>query len=144
MEITSPAFEHHKMIPKKYTCQGEDISPPLDFKNVPENALSLVLIMDDPDAPGGVFDHWIVWNIPPKSHLKEGESGLTVGLNSYRVNQYRGPCPPIGKDHRYFFKLYALDTVLSLPQNIHKRDLEMAIENHVIASATLVGLFKRD
>ncbi|HRD55188.1 MAG TPA: YbhB/YbcL family Raf kinase inhibitor-like protein [Parachlamydiaceae bacterium] len=144
MEITSPVFEHHQTIPVKYTCQGENISPPLIFKEIPQNTKSLVLIMDDPDAPGGTFDHWLVWNIDPESKgLSEGQQGLMTGLNSYSNNQYKGPCPPPGKPHRYFFNLYALDTLIDMPASSRKQELEKAIQDHILHKAQLIGIFEQ-
>ncbi len=144
MEITSPAFEHHQPIPKKHTCEGEDLSPPLLFRDIPKGTKSLVLIVDDPDAPSGTFDHWLTWNIPP-DHLRldQGEHGPSEGLNHFGGVGYRGPCPPKGPTHRYFFKLYALDRQLSLPEGSSKEQLEEALEGHILGKAELVGTYKR-
>src|SRR5262245_40661465 len=126
MELTSPAFEHEGRIPKKYTCDGENINPPLNIANVPSGAMSLVLIVDDPDVPchlrsDGMYDHWIVFNIPPETNvLLEGQEPVgTQGANTAGNTKYIGPCPP-DKEHRYFFKLYALDIRLSLPAKSSK------------------------
>lgn len=144
MKILTSAFQPGKPIPQKYTCQGENVSPELSFDEIPANAKSLVLIMDDPDAPGGTFDHWIGWNIPPKTRqLKEGAKLPHKGKNSYNVLEYKGPCPPPGKAHRYYFKLYALDAELSLSEGSSKGDVEQAMEGHIIAKAELVGLYQR-
>ncbi len=144
MEISSPSFDHNMTIPERYTCQGENVSPPLIFEQIPKNALSLALIMDDPDAPQGTFDHWIVWNMLPTSKgLERGEKGLKTGINSYSVNEYKGPCPPPGKPHRYFFKLYALDTFLELPDSTTKKALEGAMQGHIIEQSEFIGIFER-
>lgn len=131
LTIKSPAFEHGKLIPKKYTCDGQDITPPLTIEGIPKEAKTLVLAVDDPDASSGTFDHWIVWNIPA-STSKIGENTVpgTEGLNSARQQGYMGPCPPSGT-HRYFFKVYALDTELSLGVNSRKKDVEKAMQNHI-------------
>lgn len=143
MEISSPAFEHHQPIPKKYTCQGENVSPKLLFAHVPEECKSLALVVDDPDAPMGTFDHWIVWNIPPSTKMVEEDvHGLTQGLNGFRQEKYNGPCPPHGKPHRYFFKVYALDVMLDLPAGSTKKQLEEAIKGHVLSKAELIGTYR--
>lgn len=146
MIIQSPEFEHHQPIPKKYTCQGEDLSPPLSFGEIPSEAKSLVLIVDDPDAPHGTFDHWIVWNLEPRL------SGLVTGVkldpsqqgrNGFNQMIYRGPCPPPGRPHRYFFKLYALDKRLQLPQGADKKTVEEAMKGHILDHAELVGTYQK-
>lgn len=144
MNIESPAFEQHQTIPERYTCAGDNISPPLKFNGLPKETVSLVLIVDDPDAPRGTFDHWIVWNIPAKlNEIKEGAHFSTTGTNGYGETGYRGPCPPPGKPHRYFFKLYALDSQLDLPVGSSKSTVEKAIQGHILEKAELVGLFHR-
>jgi Raf kinase inhibitor-like YbhB/YbcL family protein len=145
MKIESPAFENNQPIPSKYTCDGEDINPPLKISDVPENSKSLVLIVDDPDAPFGTFTHWIVWNIDPKTSFVEENSvpdGAIVGVNDFGKNFYGGPCPPSGT-HHYHFKLYALDTTLNLDKNSKKKDLEKAMENHILEKAEIIGIYKR-
>jgi len=145
MRITSPAFENNAMIPSKYTCDGADINPPLEFHDVPQNASSLVLIVDDPDAPVGTWVHWIVYNINPDCRIVNENSipsGGIQGLNDFRKYNYGGPCPPSGT-HRYFFKLYALDCKLNLKGNVTKKDLEKEMEGHILAKAELIGLYKR-
>ncbi|MGC8981709.1 MAG: YbhB/YbcL family Raf kinase inhibitor-like protein [Minisyncoccia bacterium] len=145
MKIESPAFENNKEIPSKYTCDGEDINPPLKFSDIPEDAKSLVLIVDDPDAPFGIFTHWIVWNIDPKTTFIEENSvpeGAIVGRNDFGRNSYGGPCPPSGT-HHYYFKIYALDTTLNLDKNSSKKDLEKAMKNHILEKGELVGIYKR-
>lgn len=144
MEIQSPEFEQHQTIPKKFTCEGRDVSPPLAFKDIPKGTKSLALIMDDPDAPMGTFDHWIVWNIPSNTtKLEEGAILQNQGRNHFRENRYRGPCPPKGSPHRYFFKLYALDTNINLSNGSTKGQLEDAMEGHILGKAELVGTYQR-
>lgn len=144
MYLDSPAFEHHQTIPKKYTCDGEDVSPPLSFQELPPGAKSLVLIVDDPDAPSGTFDHWIVWNLPADTAmLEEGARVPRQGKNHFGEQRYRGPCPPPGKPHRYFFKLYALDTLINLPAGSSKHSVEEAMEGHILGKAELVGTYQR-
>jgi len=143
LSIKSPAFEHGKLIPKKYSCDGQDINPPLTIEGIPKEAKTLVLAVDDPDAPSGTFDHWIVWNIPA-SASKIGENTVpgTEGMNGARQQGYMGPCPPWGT-HRYFFKVYALDTELSLGINSRKKDVEKAIQGRIVAKGELIGLYRR-
>jgi Raf kinase inhibitor-like YbhB/YbcL family protein len=142
--IKSSVFENNKTIPKKYTCQGENINPHLTIEGIPKAAKSLVLIMDDPDAPSGTFDHWIVWNIPPSTiEILENTTIGVEGINSTGENNYYGPCPPPGKPHRYFFKVYALDVLLDLSNASRKADVEKAINGHILANGALIGLFKR-
>lgn len=145
MKITSSAFENNQPIPKKYSCQGEDINPPLKFEEVSAQAKSLVLIMDDPDAPGGTWVHWVVYNINPKT-TEIAENSLpteaTVGQNSWPKNSYGGPCPPSGT-HRYFFKLYALNKALDLDSRANKSKVEDSIQDALIDQAELVGLYSK-
>lgn len=144
MHIQSPAFEAYQNIPEKYTCQGEDISPPLSFLDVPNKTKSLVLIMDDPDAPLGTFDHWLVWDISPQiKEIAENAKNFKEGTNSFRKKGYGGPCPPPGKPHRYFFKLYALDIKINLPEGAVKSQIENAIKDHILGTAELVGIYQR-
>ena len=145
MNISSPAFTDNAAIPSKYTCDGEDINPELEISDVPEKAKSLVLIADDPDAPVGLWIHWLIWNIDPKTTSIEENSvpdGAQEGTTSFGKTGYGGPCPP-DKEHRYFFKLYALDTTLSLDSNETKDELESAMEGHIIDQTELVGLYDR-
>lgn len=147
MKISSPAFEQNAGIPELYTCKGEDISPPLSWTGVPEGTASLVLIMDDPDAPVGTWDHWILFNLPANtSELAEDTQtypeGTRLGRNSWKRNEYGGPCPPGGARHRYFFKLYALDMMLNLPEGVGKAQIEVAMQNHILAQAELIGIYK--
>ena len=151
MTITSAAFKEGKEIPAKYTCQGDDTSPPLSWSGVPDKAASLALIVDDPDAPDPeapkmTWVHWVLYNIPKAATgLPEGAAelpaGAKSGLNDWKRTGFGGPCPPIGR-HRYFHKLYALDTVLSDLGTPTKAKLERAMEGHVIAHAELVGTYQ--
>jgi len=145
MKLSSPAFENNQTIPSKYTCDGEDISPSLEISETPEGAKSLVLIIDDPDAPMGTWDHWIVWNITPLiSSIEENSipEGAVQGTNSFGKQPYGGPCPPSGV-HHYRFKLYALDTRLELNPSSTKKDVEKAMEDHILDQAELIGLYQR-
>ena len=144
LKLTSSAFKHDGKIPDKYTCKGDDISPNLKITGISKEAKSLALIMDDPDAPVGTWDHWVVWNIPIISEIKENSlpSEAVQGINSWGRNSYGGPCPPSGT-HRYFFKLYALNKTLNLSGNSKKEQLESAMKGHVIAKTQLVGLYSK-
>ncbi len=142
MNIISPAFTHNTMIPKKYTCQGKDISPPLTISDIPEGTVSLALIIDDPDAPMRTWDHWIIWNIKPTREIKENSAPGTQGKNSWGRQDYGGPCPPSGT-HRYFFKLYAIDTEMDLSAGATKGDLEAAMKGHILEQAELIGLYQK-
>ena len=143
LNISSIAFKADEMIPLKYTCDGVNISPPLDIKYIPEEAKCLALIVDDPDAPIAVWVHWVVWNIPVTHHIKENEVHGTEGINDFQQHHYGGPCPPSGT-HRYFFKVYALDALLDLPANTKKPQLEKAMSEHIIAFGELIGLYNRN
>lgn len=145
--LKSPAFEDHGMIPERYTCEGSDLNPELHIHNTPEEAKSLALIMDDPDAPTGVFTHWLIWNISPEvTTIKVGEvpEGARQGITSFHKVGYGGPCPPTGKSHRYYFRLFALDRVIDLPESAHREDLERLIQAHVIGRTELLGTYKRE
>jgi Raf kinase inhibitor-like YbhB/YbcL family protein len=142
LTISSPAFGNKQLIPQKYTCEGENINPPLIIENVPAETKTLVLIMEDPDAPVGLWIHWVVWNIPPTSKIDENSVPGTEGLNTAGEHAYGGPCPPSGT-HRYFFKVYALDAKLDLGVTSQKKDVEKAMQSHVIAVGELVGLYHR-
>jgi Raf kinase inhibitor-like YbhB/YbcL family protein len=145
LRILSPAFKQNDPIPKKYSCEGEDISPPLSIKGSPSSGVvSYAIIVDDPDAPMGVFDHWIAWNIAPdKIDFEEGVKVPAEGKNGFGVNKYRGPCPPPGKPHRYFFKVYALDQKIGLLPGSSKEDLIKAMNGHILAQGELIGTFQR-
>ncbi len=142
LTIASPAFENNKLIPSKYTCDGDNVNPTLNIKGIPQETKSLVLIVDDPDALMGTWDHWIVWNIPPTNKIEENSVPGTEGLNDFRKHSYGGPCPPSGT-HRYFFKVYALDTKLDLNPNSRKKDVEKAMKDHILARGELIGLYSR-
>ncbi len=150
MKITSRAFSEGEDIPPKYTCDGENINPKLLISDVPEGAKSLAFIMDDPDVPKaihpeGIWTHWVMWNIPVETKIiaeNSAPKNAIVGENSRGNNKYAGPCPP-DREHRYFFKLYALDTTLDLPVTTNKEGLLRATEGHVIGSAELIGLYER-
>jgi Raf kinase inhibitor-like YbhB/YbcL family protein len=149
MHLTSSAFRDHDRIPRRYTCDGDDINPPLHLFGVPKNARSLTLIVDDPDVPPSVredcnWDHWIVWNIPPETErIEEGRLPRgVVGRNSWGRNAYGGPAPP-DREHRYFFKLYALDKTLDLPTTSGKKEVERAMQGHILKQAQLVGRYER-
>jgi len=142
LTIKSPVFDNNKSIPSKYTCDGDDVNPPLIIEGIPEGTKSLVLIVDDPDAPMGTWDHWIVWNIPLTNKIEENSVPGTEGLNDFRRHSYGGPCPPSGT-HRYFFKVYALDTKLNLDSNSRKKDIEKAMKGHILAQGELIGLYGR-
>ncbi len=148
--LSSPAFEPGQTIPVKYTCDGMDISPPLAWSHPPGDAASFALIMDDPDAPAGIWVHWVIFDMPADAReLPEGvppdpvlEAGSVQGTNSWGRVGYGGPCPPRGT-HRYFFKLYALDTALGLESSATKADVLAAMEGHVLAQAELMGVYQR-
>ena len=144
MKIASSAFQEAASIPSKFTCDGPDASPPLRISDVPSGAKSLVLIVDDPDAPGGLFTHWIVWNIPPQTvSIAEGSSPKAVqGTNDFGKSGYRGPCPPAGT-HRYYFRIFALDRELDLPFGARRAQIDDAIKGHVIAQGDLMGRYSR-
>jgi len=130
-----------EVIPDKFTCKGEDINPKLMISEIPASAKTLALIMDDPDAPMGTWVHWVMWNIP-LGNINENSAPGTQGVNSWGKNKYGGPCPPSGT-HRYFFKVYALDTTLKLPEGSTKQELLQAMKSHIIAQAELIGLYSK-
>ena len=145
MKIESTAFGHEGKIPSQYTCDGENIPPPLSFSAVPSQTRSLVLVVDDPDAPSGTWVHWILWNISPRiKSIGEGNipQGVAEGTTSFGATGYGGPCPPDG-EHRYFFKLYALDIEIELPKETTKEKLEEAMLGHVLDKAELIGHYSR-
>jgi Raf kinase inhibitor-like YbhB/YbcL family protein len=143
LRIKSSAFEHNGSIPEKYTCDGEDVNPPLTIEGIPEGTQSLALIMDDPDAPMGTWDHWVVWNMPSASkEIRENSVPGVEGMNDFRKHSYGGPCPPRGT-HRYSFKVYALDTKLNIGASSRKKDLEKAMQGHILAKGELIGRYSR-
>lgn len=144
MALTSPAFNNGEAIPVQFSCDGENISPELDWFGLPGGTISLTLILDDPDASGGTWVHWVLFNIPADSPgLSEGITGLGMdGHNSWNQTGYDGPCPP-GGTHRYFFKLFALDTALDLETGATKAALESAMEGHILVESELMGTYSR-
>lgn len=144
MEIISPAFANNKQIPSKYTCDGENINPPLIISNVPNEAVSLVLTVEDPDAPAGIWTHWTVWNIDPKTtQVHEGEApGGVQGITSFGTAGYGGPCPHSGT-HHYIFKLYALSELLELPVNTPTDEIKRAMIGKIISQAGIQGIYDR-
>lgn len=149
MKLTSPAFQEKGKIPSRYTCEGEEISPPLHISDVPPNAKSLVLIMDDPDVPksvraDGMWDHWILFNILPNvQKIEENTTPLCKsGMTTSGHTRYVGPCPP-DREHRYFFKLYALDIMLDLPSGSTKKTIEKAMHGHILAQCERIGLYEK-
>jgi len=142
MKLTSPEFEHNGVIPSKFSCQGDDINPELIIEDLPNDAKSLALIVDDPDAPMGTWVHWVVYDIPVIPKIEENSIPGRQGGNDFGRKNYGGPCPPSGT-HRYFFKLYALDTQLNLSEGISKQDLEKAIHGHILDKTELIGLYKK-
>jgi Raf kinase inhibitor-like YbhB/YbcL family protein len=146
LKISSPAFENGGKIPKEYTCDGKNINPPLKIENAPSNAKSLALVFDDIDAPRGTHVHWIVWNMDPGlKEIRENSvpEGVAQGMNDSKKRNYGGPCPP-GRAHKYIFRIYALDTLLKLNPNGTKKDLEKAMEGHILSRAQVMGLYKRN
>ena len=143
MKITSPVFTYNQMIPQKYTCQGDDINPALTIEGIPSAAESLVLIVDDHDAPMGTWVHWVVFNIPPAViEISENSVPGMQGHNDFGRNDWGGPCPPFGM-HRYFFKIYALDTMLNIKEGSTKQAVEKAMQGHILGKAELIGLYKK-
>ncbi len=146
MQIMSSAFSDGENIPTQYTCEGSDISPPLSWQGIPAGAKTLVLIVDDPDAPMGTWDHWVVFNIPPSTTQIAADGKFPAetkdGKNSWGKAGWGGPCPPSGT-HHYQFKLYALDIVLTLANNTSKATIEKAMRGHVLAETKIVGLYKK-
>ncbi len=146
LKLTSPVFDHEAAIPVKYTCDGQDVSPPLVWAEPPAETQSFTLIMDDPDAPVGTWDHWILFNLPPDTRqLPEAAApppNSTGGNNSWQRAGYGGPCPP-GGTHRYFFKLYALDTRLELAEGATKDAVLKAMDGHILGQSELMGTYTR-
>ena len=148
MKIVSRAFSDNGFIPTEYTCEGIDISPPLSWQNINKDTKSFVLIVDDPDAPVGTWVHWVVYNIPPditgfRENVDFSNTQIKTGLNDFGKIKYGGPCPPPGKPHRYFFKLYAVDIPTDFREGLSKNELLRLINEHIIDSCELVGLFRR-
>jgi Raf kinase inhibitor-like YbhB/YbcL family protein len=150
MKFETSAFAPGQPIPQKFTCQGDDVSPALSWSGAPANTKSFALIADDPDAPVGTWVHWVFYNLPAQTHsLPEGvpksdhAQNAVQGTNDFKKMGYGGPCPPPGKPHRYFFKLYALDATLNLPPGATKADIEHAMQGHILAHAELIGTYQR-
>ena len=149
--VSSPAFKEGERIPTKYTCEGQDVSPPLTWSQISPGAQSLVLIADDPDAPVGVFTHWVIFNLPPDSQglpeavpvEKQLPSGAIQGENDFGKIGYGGPCPPPGSPHHYQFTLYALDQPLDLKAGVSKKQLLAAMQGHILAQGQLTGTYQR-
>lgn len=147
MEISSSAFTHKGIIPSQYTCEGAGISPSLKWGGVPAAAKSLALICDDPDAPKGTWTHWVIYNMPPKTtgleeNVQSLPLGTKAGANSWGKNEYGAPCPPSG-EHRYFFTLYALDTMLEAAQMLDSKSLKQAMKGHILAQTELMGRYSK-
>ena len=140
MHITSSAFEHNERIPAKYTCNGQNINPSLRIEDIPPGTQSMAIIVDDPDAPGKTFLHWLIWDIEPTNEIAENTAPGTQGRTDFGKPAYGGPCPPSGT-HRYFFRVYALGTSLGLPEGSSRADLEQAMKGHVLAEAEIIGLY---
>jgi Raf kinase inhibitor-like YbhB/YbcL family protein len=148
MSLSSSAFKDGQPIPVDYTCDGKNISPPLNWSGAPSETQSLLLIVDDPDAPAGVWTHWILWNIPTDtSELVEdftkSPGTARQGTNDFKKTGYSGPCPPAGKAHRYFFRIFALDTALNLPSGATRKEVDAAMAKHVLAMGQLMGTYQR-
>jgi hypothetical protein len=143
--LTSSAFDDGQEIPSRHSCEGDDLSPPLSWSGVPQGTRSLALMVDDPDAPGGTFTHWLAWGLePPSGGIGEGEVAAVEGRNDFGTVEYRGPCPPPGHGpHRYSFRLHAVDADIELEPGADKQDLERALEGHVLGSAELIGRYER-
>ena len=146
MELVSNSFANNSVIPAQYTCDGKDITPHLTWRDAPLNTKSFALIVEDPDAPAGLWVHWILYNIPPEvisleENLASLPAGTEVGINSWQRKAYGGPCPPSGQ-HRYYFRLYALDEMLSLSGNVDRDVLYKAMSGHVLAKVELLGLYR--
>jgi Raf kinase inhibitor-like YbhB/YbcL family protein len=142
LQVTSPSFEANGDIPAKFSCEGENINPALTIKNIPVQAKSLAIIVEDPDAPSGTVTHWICWDIDPVETISEKSVAGVQGKNTIGNNGYMGPCPPNGT-HHYHFKIFALDKKLGLAAGASKEDLENAMKDHVVGSGELIGLYKK-
>lgn len=142
LTVKSVAFSHNGHIPPRYTCEGDDINPPIEIGNIPPEAKTLALIMEDPDAPRGTFDHWLLWNIRPNEVIAEQSVPGISGTNSFGKTGYGGPCPPSGT-HRYFIRVYALDRELDLLAGAGKAELLRAMEGHVLLTGELMGLYQK-
>ncbi len=142
IDVSSKVFSAGEEIPARYTCDGEDVNPPLTIGKLPDKTQSLALIVEDPDAPMGTWDHWLVWNIPPANEISEDSIPGTEGKNSFNKHHYGGPCPPSGT-HRYFFKIFALDSELDLGADTDKEALEKAMVNKILGRGEIMGLYSK-
>jgi Raf kinase inhibitor-like YbhB/YbcL family protein len=142
LTVTSTAFDDGANIPIKYTCEGEDINPPLNVDNIPPGTKTLAIIMEDPDAPGGTFDHWLAWNIDPEGQIQENKPVGVSGTNSAKKTGYYGPCPPSGI-HRYFFYFFSLDASITLKEGASKQQLKDEMQKHVLAIGVLMGQYQK-
>jgi len=143
-QITSAAFNNNAEIPKKYTCDGKDVNPPLLIKNVPDNAKSLALTVTDPDASEGIWTHWVIYNIPPNTgDIIENTNPGTEGLSDFGKYNYGGPCPPDAKIHHYIFRVYALNSTLNINEGPSISEVEKAIKGHIIAKTELTGTYQK-
>lgn len=142
LKVTSPAFKNEGNIPSKYTCEGEGVNPPLHIDHIPKGTKTLVIIVEDPDAPKGTFDHWLAWNIPPENPVEENRTQGISGINGSGKTGYYPPCPPSGS-HRYYFYLFALDSSLDLKPGSDKRELKRAMQSHILAQGCLMGSYQK-
>lgn len=140
LKVTSPAFQQGEKIPAKYTCDGENVNPELIIENIPAGTKSLVLVVEDPNAPTGTWVHWVLFNIPPTNNIKENSVPGDEGMNDFKKTTYGGPCPPSGS-HRYYFRVYALDSMLNL-SFATKADVELEMKEHILAKGELMGKYK--
>lgn len=144
LKITSPAFSEGESIPEKYTADGDDVNPELNIEGIPSEAKSLVLIVDDPDAPAGTWTHWLVFNISSStSKVDENSIPGIQGINDFKRIEWGGPSPPSGNSHRYFFGVYALDTMLELDEGVLRADIERAMQGHILTKGELIGRYRR-
>ena len=143
VKITSPAFKDNEKVPAKYTCDGQDINPPLNIDDLPKDAKELAIIIEDPDAPSKTWTHWLVYNMPVNIHIDENSVPGKQGMNDFGKKKYNGPCPPSGQQHRYYFKVFALDERLELDSGLTKKELETAMEGHILEQAQLVISYRR-
>jgi Raf kinase inhibitor-like YbhB/YbcL family protein len=142
LTITSPDFVHEGELPSRFTCDGDNANPTLNIQGIPEGTKSLAVIMEDPDVPSTTFNHWIVWNIPPQETIAENSIPGIQGNNSLGKNNYLGPCPP-GGTHRYFFKVFALNSMLDIDANGNKNKLESAMQEHILAQGEIMGWYRK-
>lgn len=142
ISLKSPAFNQGGQIPKKYSCEGDNINPPLEITGFPVHTQSMVLLLEDPDAVKGIFYHWLVWNIPPTESISENSEPGVTGSNSFGTEEYAGPCPPAGS-HRYYFRVFALDTLLDISAGSDKNALEEAMQGHQLSTGEIMGHYRK-